>query len=340
MEIEAVTTGAPPPDIAPDIRVGFLLSPSFTLLPFAGFIEALRHAADEADRSRQIYCKWTCIGVDRRPVTASCGVEIAPWEDLGDPTRFDYIAIVGGLMSAFAEHDARTFAFLRHAYASEVPLIGLCTGTFALAEAGLLDGRRCAVHWRHAQELAARYPAVTPVTGEPYVADDIIFTCPGGITSINLAVALIERHCGKARALKTLTQMVVGPEHTHIASLPRIFEELAKCGDWRVERAVGLMRHSLAEPCSIEALAAQLGTSVRQLDRAFAAHARMSPAAFWRRMRLEHARWRLSNSSRAVTEIAFECGFSDGSHLTRWFHATYGESPKRYRRSRLKVAET
>jgi transcriptional regulator GlxA family with amidase domain len=329
-----------PPEraVEPDLRVGFVLSPNFTLLAFAGFVEALRHAADESDRSRQIYCSWTCLGADLAPVRASCGVEMRPWEVYGDPARFDYLVVVGGLLSDFRQHAPETFAFIRLAAEQGVTLVGLCTGSFALAEAGLLDGRRCAVHLRHRQELIDLYPEVIPVSDERYVIDGKIITCPGGTAAIDLAVALIGRHCGEARALKGLAQMIVSEHQAAQQRVRSPYEDLANCGDWRVERAIELMQQNIGEPLSIEGLARVMGTTVRQLDRAFGDRAKLPPAAFWREMRLQHARWRLLNSSRTVTQIAHECGFADCAHLSRWFRRSFNESPRNYRRRRRQAA--
>lgn len=322
----------------PDIRVGFLLSPSFTLLAFAGFIEALRHSADEADRSRQIYCSWTCLGPSLDPITASCGMETRPWELYGNPADFDYIVVVGGLLTSFGEHAPETFDFIRRAATQGVPLIGLCTGSFALAEAGLLDGRRCAVHFRHRQEMKSLYPKVIAVSDEMYVMDQDIITCPGGTAAIDVAVELIMRHCGKARALKGLAQMVIDEHRAAHHRVRNPYDDLANCGDWRVERAIELMHQNIGEPLPIEALARKMGTTVRQLDRAFSSHAKVSPARFWRGMRLQHARWRLVNSSRTVTQIAHECGFADCAHFSRWFKKSFSESPRNYRRRRRQAA--
>ena len=99
--------------VEPGIRVGFVLSPDFTLLAFAGFVDTLRHSADEADRSRQIHCRWTILGADLGPVRASCGAEVAPWETYGDPGAFEYVVVVGGLTSALGDHAPATFDFLR-----------------------------------------------------------------------------------------------------------------------------------------------------------------------------------------------------------------------------------
>lgn len=318
----------------PDIRVGFVLSPSFTLLPFAGFADTLRHSADEGDRSRQIHCQWTILGAGLEPVRSSCGAEVIPWQVYGDPAEFDYIVVVGGLTSAFGEHAPETFDFLRLAKARRVPVVGLCTGSFAMAESGLLDGKRCAVHVRHRQEFVERYPAVKVVTDDVYVFDGDMVTCPGGTAAIDVAVELIKRRSGKARAFKGLPEMLVAEHRTAVYNLAMPHEHLMSCGDWRVEQAVQLMQAGLSEPMSIEELARRLGTSVSQLDRCFVNQAGMTAARLWREMRLTHARWLLLNTDRKVSYVAQECGFADSSHLNRLFRRAFGEAPRELRRYR------
>ncbi len=318
----------------PDIKVGFVLSPDFTLLPFAGFMDTLRHSADEGDRSRQVYCQWQIVGPNLEPVRSSCGAEVKPWIVYDDPAAFDYIVIVGGLLSAFDTHSPATFDFLRLAGKNRVPVVGLCTGCFAMAEAGLLNEKRCAVHFRHRQDFMARYPRAKVTTHEIFVFDGDVITCPGGTAAIDVAVELIMRHSGRARAMKGLADMIVD-EHRISHHVPRLpYEEFLNCGDWRVERAVQLMQRNLSEPGSIGQLAQQLGTSVSQLDRAFAERTSTTPAALWREMRLQHARWRLLNSHRSVTEIAHECGFSDCAHFVRRFKNEFGETPHEFRKMR------
>ncbi len=321
--------------IAPDIRVAFLPVPGFTLLPFAGFVETLRHSADESDRSRQIYCRWSCLGATREPISASCGVAITPWETYGEPERFDYVVVVGGLLSFFDSYPRALFDFIIETAEAGLPLVGLCTGSFVLAEAGIMDGVRCAVHFRHREELVRRFPTVIPVTDEMYVMDRGRITCPGGTAAIDLAVELIMHHCGRARALKGLPHMVVDRHRASHHLVRQPFESLLNCGDWRVEAAVELMQQNLGEPYSIRTLAARIGCSVRQLDRSFVGFAGAAPAVVWREMRLRHARWRLVNSSRTITQIAYECGFADSAHFTRWFRRSFGETPHAFRRRRL-----
>lgn len=326
--------------IEPDVSVAFVLSPQFTLLPFAGFIDAMRHSADEDDRSRQIFCKWECLAATMDPIAASCGVEVLPWRTFEQAGTYDYIVVVGGLISAFDQHHRSTFDFLSKARRKGVSIVGLCTGSFAMAEAGLLNGRRCAVHIHHRQQLLDRYPKVQPVVNEMYVYDDGLITCPGGTAAIDLAVEILIEHCGRNRGMKGMTALVVD-EHRGSHVVGRMpFQDLEECGDWRVQNAVKLMRQNIGTPYSITQLSKTIGSTVRQLDRAFHAHAKKSPQSIWREMRLAHAKWRLMNSNRTITQIAHECGFADSSHFSRWFKREFAEPPQSYRRQRLPSVRT
>lgn len=319
----------------PDVRVAFVLSPQFTLLPFAGFIDAMRHSADEDDRSRQIFCHWECLSATMDPITASCGMEVLPWRTFEEMGDYDYIVVVGGLLSAFDQHHPATFEFLSSQQKKGVSIVGLCTGSFVMAEAGLMSGRKCAVHIHHRQQLLDRYPDILPVVNEMYVIDDGLITCPGGTAAIDLAVEILIEHCGRNRGMKGMTALVVD-EHRGSHVVGRMpFQDLEECGDWRVQTAIKLMRQSIGSPYPINELADTIGSTVRQLDRAFRTHAKKSPQSVWREMRLTHAKWRLMNSNRTITQIAHECGFADSSHFTRWFKREFKEPPNAYRQTRL-----
>jgi transcriptional regulator GlxA family with amidase domain len=324
----------PPPGTHPDISVAFILSPRFTILPFAGFIDCLRHAADVGDHSRQIYCRWTIIAPVLDPVRSSCGLEILPQQMLPAVEQFDYLVVVGGLLPWCMDLSPETYDYLRQAAAQKITLIGLCTGGFILANAGLLDGRRCGVHFEHKDQFEKLFPKAEPVTDEAYVTDHGVITCPGGPTAIDLAFTLIETCCGKARAIKGLTSLLMD-KHRSARLVPhRPYGHLTACGNRRVELAVELMERNFSTPYSITKLARKLSTSERGLNRVFQQHAGEPPTAVWRKMRLAHGHWLLINSARTVTRVALECGFADGAHFSRWFKRTYGETPTIFRKRR------
>jgi len=115
------------------LSVGFILAQNFTLSAFSLFIDQLRLAADEGDRSRQILCHWSVMTRRQAPVRASCGVTVSGTSDLADPRGFDYIVVVGGLLHAGPQLDDATIAYLQQAAQQGVALVGLCTGSFTLA---------------------------------------------------------------------------------------------------------------------------------------------------------------------------------------------------------------
>jgi len=324
----------PAPELQPDIRVAFILSPRFTLLAFASFVDCLRLAADESDYSRQVYCQWKIIGPTLDPVFASCGVEIRPHSTLTDPTQFDYVVVVGGLLPSCLELPVEVFDYLRRAYDAGVSIIGLCTGSFILGKAGLLENRRCAVHIEHSNQLKHLFPRSLPESDKMYIDDDGVITCVGGTSAIDFVFSLIETHCGKARMVKGLTWLLVDKHRAPDHMPHRLHGRLSVCGNKTVEQAVTMMERRMSNPCSISELASRLNTSERELNRVFTLYANDAPAAVWRKMRLGHGHWLLVNSTKTVTEIAQECGFSDGAHFSRWFRKTYRESPVEFRNRR------
>ena len=98
MEGSVRSSRMPRRDSAPRLSIGFILAHRFTLCAFGNFVDVLRLAADEGDRSRPILCDWTVLSDTMNPVVSSCGVPVQPTERLGDPTKFNYIVVVGGLI--------------------------------------------------------------------------------------------------------------------------------------------------------------------------------------------------------------------------------------------------
>ena len=315
----------------------FVLAPRFTLLPFAGFIDTLRHASDVADQSRQIDCRWSIITRDGGPAVSSCGATIDVLCGETDPETYDYCVVVGGLLPACLDVGEGVISFLHDSRERGAMLVGLCTGGFILAKAGLMGGRRCGIHLTHKPDLEAMFPDVEPSTEETFVVDDDIITCPGGTAAIDLATEIISRHFGRARALKGLRAMLVD-RHRAAHHLPnRSYERLAMCGNAHIEKAIKLMEINIGTHKNIEELAHEIGVSMSQLDRLFAAHAGISPLQFWRKIRLEHAHWMICNTSRNMASVADECGFYDGTHFSKHFRRAFGETPLELRKRNRKV---
>jgi transcriptional regulator GlxA family with amidase domain len=317
-------------DNRPALSVGFILLRNFTLLPFAAIVDALRLAADEGDFSRQINCNWTVIDAETAAIPASCGIEVAPWEPLGDPTRFDYIVVVGGLLHRGTPASQTTLDYLVAAADAGVTLVGVCTGAIALARAGLLRGRRCCVSWFHYNDLVNEFPEVVPVADQLFVVDGKFITCAGGVGAVDLAGWIIERHLGPAWAQKSLHILVADQARPPNAPQPQP-PVANNVRNPRVRRAVLLIEQNLAAPLSADEVADRVNISKRQLERLFRDELGMGVQAFARYLRLHYGLWLLLSTERRVTDIALECGFSDTSHFNRLFRRTYGVTPSAVR---------
>jgi transcriptional regulator GlxA family with amidase domain len=318
--------------IVHELNVGIVLWPDFPLLSLAGLVDALRHAADRADNSRKLRCSWTIMGKSQGvAVVASCGVEIRADDAFLDPRQFHYIAVIGGLLRSTGKAAPEARAYLSRVASSGVPLIGICTGTFVLANAGLLDGRRVCLHPYHVEEFKQTYPQVHSVTNVDYVDDGDRLSCAGGISIISLATHLVALHCGQDRATKAIHQMTVPnkADSSQIAVSQAI--GYTRVADPRVRRAVFLVEQGLLRAISPEWIANQVGISSRQLARLFQAEFGQSPATYLRMARLRYAKWLLQNSQETVTEVALRTGFCDCSHFVRQFQEEFGLAPGKFR---------
>ncbi|AWN15126.1 GlxA family transcriptional regulator [Salinisphaera sp. LB1] len=313
------------------LSVGIVLLPRFTLLPFAAFVDCLRLSADSGDTSRPVNCRWTFMTVRGDAAQSSCGAQITPCTTFQSPRRFDYLVVCGGLLPQGRAADAATLDYLREAAAVGVPLVGLCTGPFALIEAGLMRNRQCCVSWFHYHDLTARYPDVTPVADRLFVVDRDRITCSGGTAAADLAAWMIERHLGKTWAQKSMHILLIDRARSGNTAQPQptVYDRIA---DNRVRRAILLIEQHLGDPITTPELASMLNISRRQLERVFRDELGMSPSRFSRTLRLRYGYWLLSNTDRSIADISIECGFTDNAHFARQFRELFGFTPASVRR--------
>jgi transcriptional regulator GlxA family with amidase domain len=320
------------PASAPKLKVAFVLTPRFTLTAFAGFVDVLRLAADEGDRSRQVECRWTVLGDPREPLVSSCGAEVRPWEAMEHPERFDYIVVVGGLLQGGQKVQPGVYAFLKSAAKAGVPLVGLCTGSFVLARAGLLNGYVTCVSWFHREDFTMEFPRLRLVTNQMYMVDRDRMTCAGGTSVVHLAAHLIEKHCGRAFANKSLRILL--EDQPLPSNTPQPEAEIArKAQDWFVRRAMLLIEQKISQPDPINEVVSSLGIGIRQLERRFFADVGMTMREFRSQLRLARARWMIENTDLSLTHIGLECGFGGCSHFSRAFTARFNVRPSAARRS-------
>ncbi|MFB9931465.1 GlxA family transcriptional regulator [Amycolatopsis halotolerans] len=239
------------------------------------------------------------------------------------------LIVVPSTDSPGEEIDPALAAALREAHANGVRIAALCTGSFVLAEAGLLDGRIATTHWMHADDLARRYPRVKVRSDVLYVDEGDILTSAGKTAALDLCLHLVRRDLGAAVA-NDLGRRLVVPPHRHggqaqFVSPPPSPEgsALARTAEWA--------RSRLDRPLTVADLARHAGLSSRQLARRMRAEFGSAPLNWLHRQRLARAQELLERTDSPVEQIAASCGMGSAATLRRHFRDALGVSPSEYR---------
>jgi transcriptional regulator GlxA family with amidase domain len=315
------------------LRVGFLLLEKFTLAAFAGLIDAVRLAADDGGQSRQIHAAWRIMTPGAQARTASCGVQVSGAADLQPPAEFDYIAVCGGNDYMDEKPSPLITDYLQRAHASGVRLLGICTGTFAIARAGLAEGRTVCVHWNVRNAFQTQFPGVRTSVDRLFVDEGDLITCAGSTAAIDLGLYLVARHCGRDRAQQAVRHMMLAGMRGPNLPQAHFRHDMQDITDPRVRKAMHFMEQQLDHPPTLSALARYVGVSARQLERTFSSEVGMSPMRMHRIMRLNYGRWMIDNRVDRITQIALDCGFSDAAHFSREFRSHFGVTPSRHRQA-------
>lgn len=260
-------------------------------------------------------------------VRSSTGM-VVDSEPFGD--RYDTV-LVGGGASILEHAPPALLEFLRRTAKRSRRVASICTGSFILAEAGLLEGRRATTHWLYARDLASRYPGVEMEEDRIFIVDGPIWTSAGMTAGIDLALAMAEKDLGAEDARGIAQKLVVyhrraGGQSQHSALL-----ELAPKSD-SVQTALAYAKKNLNKELSVEQLAKVARLSPRQFSRVFSAETGQSPAKAVEHLRLESARWMLEQTAHSIDEIAQEAGFSDRRRMRQAFLRAFGQPPQVIRR--------
>ena len=210
-------------------------------------------------------------------------------------------------------------------------VVGLCTGSFVLAEAGLLDGRAATTHWAFCEDLARRFPAVSVQSDPIFVRDGAVYTSAGATAGVDLVLALVEEDFGRRLALAVAQWMVVflkrpGGQAQFSAQLATQMAErqpLRELQTW-------ILGHPDAD-LSTDALARRMSMSPRNFFRVFVREVGTTPGRYVERARVEAARRLLEETSRGVVDVADACGFGGPETMRIAFQRTLGVSPHGYR---------
>ena len=315
------------------LTIGMLGFDDANGLDVTGPIEAFSNANDLARELgyTTVPYELVLIGLRRSPFRTESGLLFRPHMTLRDAPPLDTLIVPGGRGLREPATNAKVSAWvLRHADRMR-RIATVCTGVYGVAPTGLLDGRRVATHWRFADAVAARFPALQ-VDGNALFIRDGSFYTSGGITAgIDLALALIEEDHGPQLALATARELVVylkRPGGQEQYSEPLRFQMRA------ADRFVDLVAWIDAHPhrdLSVEALAERAHLSTRQFRRRFTAALGCTPAIYVENVRMAEARRRLAQRAGTVEAIAVSVGFASADAFRRAFERRFGVPPRDYR---------
>ena len=306
--------------------VSFLAYDGFQLLDIAGPTSVFAETGAVTGAAPYSICI-----VSRRggSIRSSSGIALASVDvaRVGDAagTLFVPGAEADALREVVADRTLRDWT--ASATSRAVRICSVCTGAFALAAWGLLDGRRAVTHWAAADELARRFPAIRVDREALYVEDGWVWTSAGVSTGIDMALAMVERDHGRPTAAAVARRLVLQARRPgHQAQFSALLDvqagPYADLADW-----VGA---NLAGDLSLEALAKRAGQAPRTFHRRFSHATGSSPAVFVTRLRVDRAR-ALLEAGTSAKSVAALCGFGSADHLRRAFRRALALGPSAYR---------
>ncbi len=299
-----------------------LLFDKFSNHCLANAIEPLRAANTLA--AGALY-RWQVLTLDGAPATSSSGLPVTPECALRSHPGGDYLLVMPSY--GHLEHATpATLRALRAAARRFRVLVGMDTGAWLLAAAGLLDDRAATIHWDEYAAFAERFPEVD-LRPDRVVTDGDRITCGGATTAFELVLQLIQAHHGTTLRLDVAAMFMHGEWPGGDRS------GLRPTGHGRTDAAVALMRRRIEDPLPIAEVARNVGVSQRALETLFRANLGQTAQQVYRQLRLSEARRLLRLSDLPIADIARRCGYGDPGAMTRAFRGAFGLPPSRYRRS-------
>jgi len=315
-------------EIETSLHVGFLLLPEYTLSAFSNAVGMLRMANRLTER--QLYT-WSVHSVDGAPVISSAGLELNVDGSIEQTEQANIFMVCGGY--SVKKYCTKTLAeTLRKIAKRKIPMGGICTGSYALASAGLLDGYRCTIHWENLASLREEFPKLE-ISSSIFVIDRDRYTCSGGISSIDLMLNLIASIHGHQLVQQISEQFTCDRVRTEKDAQRAPLKYLIGASQPKLVDAVTLMESNIEEPLTLDEVSEYVGISRRQLERLFNRYLHCAPSRYYLELRLSRARLLLLQTSIPVIDVAISCGFSTAPHFSKCYSDLYGKPPSSERRA-------
>ncbi len=274
---------------------------------------------------------WRFFTLTDTPQTASCGITISPDGSLSDKPWGDTVLICAGIEHTPNNDKALRQWLWQHARKGSY-LGGVSTGPTVLAEAELLDGYRCTLHWENLLSFSERFQK-TEVTSNLFEIDRKRLTCAGGTAAMDLMLSIIKTQFGEELSTQVADQFMHDHARSSHDSQRQAHTSLNARKSPKLAEAIELMMNHPDEPLSPRDIALRAGLSLRQLERLFKKFKKCTPQAYYLSIRLDHARRLLVQTELPLLEIAIASGFVSQSHFTKCYREHYGQTPLRDRRN-------
>lgn len=272
----------------------------------------------------------TVCSVDGEPVRTTSGFAVAP--SAGPAAlRLAETVVLPGYANILAPPPEEVLEEIRAAARRGARLMSVCTGAFALAHAGVLDGRRAATHWAWAGEMAKRFPAVEVDPDALFADEGEVLTSAGLSAGIDLSLHVIRRDHGAAVGERVARHMVAAPHRD--GGQAQFFRPEPPSGGGSLEPTRHWILERLDEPLDVAAMARHAGVSPRTFARRFREETGTTPLQWLLAQRVLEARRLLEESDLAVEEVAWRCGFGTAASLREHFRRATTTTPTAYRRS-------
>ena len=312
-------------------RYGFLLIPEYSMMAFAASVDQFRMANRLSGKN--LY-EWIVMTEDGVQVCASNGLAV-PSVAMADCGQLDAVFVCGGT-NIETKVSMPVTAWLREQSNRGVPLGAMCTGSFLLAEAGLLKDYRCTIHWENMTGLREHYPELI-ISPDVFEVDRDRYTCAGGTAAIDMMEYLIAQKYGWDLANEVAEEFMVERlrgrnDRQRLPLRLQLGASQPKLAD-----AVAFMEANIEELISLDEIASHVGLSRRQLERLFQKYLNCVPTRYYMRLRLMHARTLLLQTSLPIVDIAFASGFVSTPHFSKCYREHFGIPPREERRAKKEI---
>ncbi|MEP3920641.1 GlxA family transcriptional regulator [Ascidiaceihabitans sp.] len=312
-------------------KYAFLLLPGFSPLGFSCAIEAL--SLSNHHPSRTPFYKWRLISETGAPVPAYNGVTFQVDCALPDLDRHETIVVCAG-ENVGEGSTKRVLSWLRRESRKGMDIGALSSGTYTLALAGLLAGKRVTTHWEYHGALTEMLPDVV-IEDSLFSIDGRIFTSAGGAASMDMMLARIHADHGTDLATWVADQMIYTTPRQPTAAQRMSAQNRPEARNSKLALAIQIMENNIEDPLSPDEIADVIQLSTRQLERLFAKYINTSPKRYYLRLRLKRSRELLRQTAMSVTDVCVTCGFQSLSHFSKSYRTAYGISPGQEKRGHV-----